>query len=86
MFNNMKYPCPAILFISNHTECLSRDIQGVCTTVLCPPRYGKSPKCSKSTLCYMNVQYPTISSKFIQTMYSVHAGKSSQQHKQFIST
>ena len=47
MSNNIKYPYPVILLIHNHTKCLYRNIQRVCTTVLSAPRYGQCPKCSK---------------------------------------
>ena len=35
MFHNPKCPCPAILFISNHTKCLSRDIQSLHNCTVC---------------------------------------------------
>ena len=50
--NNTKGSCPAILYISSHTECLSGDIERVNTTVQSAPRYGQCPKCSKFTLLY----------------------------------
>ena len=44
LFNNTKCPCPVVLFISNHTKCLSKAIQRVCATVLSAPTYGKYSK------------------------------------------
>ena len=77
MFNNTKCPYPAILFISNHTECLSRDIQRVCTTVLSALRYVQCPKCSECTISKNIQSTVNLSRQCIQfTPVKVHSNTS----------
>ena len=68
--SNTKRSYPVILSMFNPAKCLYTDIQRVCTTMLTAPKSGQCPKCSKSTLWYINMQYPKYS-KFIQIWYDL---------------